>query len=261
MSLEQEIKINEKVSKWLKTEPMQSTSNNKVLLEMITKDYFRTGSGSNFSRWQNPVYTEGATWKSHDEQALRFSDHTLPVLILGIYLDSKEIKYKPEQLQQEFPVKPEMEFALIGHQGGGMLCSQAYFYGTVIEPKSEVWKGMSTLSKLLLNSHIGIGGSGNRFPALDDVMAYEAVLKALVHPNLSCNNCYQYLEEAIYPVDFTPEAMAALTSQKLPDGNKKEDWLIPQQELDDLNRSWLYNFRRGSFLQRLQFFILGENCD
>jgi hypothetical protein len=256
---EQEIKINEKVAKWLKTKPMQSTSNNKVLLDLLTKDYFRTGSGNDFKRWQNPVYAEGATWKSHSDQDLRFSNHVLPVLILGIYLDAKEVKYSQEQLQQEFPIKPEMEFALIGHQGGGMLCSQAYFYGTVIEPKSEVWKGMSTLSKLLVNSHIG--GLGNRFPALDDVIAYEAVLKALVHPNLSCNNSYQYLEEAVYPVDFTLEAMAALTNQKLPDSKNKEEWLTFQEEIEHSDKNWLHNFHRGSFLKRLQFFILGENCD
>lgn len=258
MTSETENRINEKVTKWLKTQPVESTHNNKVLLELIAKDYFRTGSG-NRKKWQNPVYTEGATWRVGSDQEIRFSDHVLPVLILGIYLNSQEVKYNLERLQQEFPVKPEMEFVLIGHQGGGMLCSQAYFYGMVIEPKSEIWKGMSTLSRLLENSHIG--GLGERFPALDDVIAYEGILKSLVHSSLSCNKCYQHLEEAIYPVDFTPETATALTNKKIPDRDEKEEWLVAEEKKDDSSENWLNRFHQGSFLNRLQFFILGENCD
>lgn len=258
MSQEIENRINEKVTKWLKTQPVESTDNNKVLLDLIAKDYFRTGSG-NSQKWQNPVYTEGATWRYGIDQEIRFSDHILPVLILGIYLDSQEVKCNLEQLQEKFPIKPEKEFVLIGHQGGGMLCSQAYFYGMVVEPKSEIWKGMSTLSRLLVDSHIG--GLGENFPSLDDVIAYEGILKALVHPTLSCNRCYQHLEEAIYPVDFTPESAIALTNQKIPYYDEQEKWLIPGEKTDSSNKNLFKALRQGSFLNRLQFFILGENCD
>lgn len=254
-------KTNEKVAKFLSDKPAETEVNNEILIKLLTEDYFRTGSGDRLKEWENPLLALEKTTDIDSSGYIYFLDNALPVLILGIRLDKEQRNLSPEKFKEEFPLNPELEFNLISQQGGGHACRQDYFYGMVIKPKADIQKGMETLSRLLLGSHIGLGRYG--CPSLNDIIAYEGLLKRLIHPSLNCNTSYPIVKEAVYPIDFNLESVSILTEQNIPDDDNKDYWLAPRQKGEDESekKNFVKDFFYGSCLDKLNFYILGHNCD
>lgn len=45
---------------------------------------------------------------------------------------------------------------------------------------------------------------------LDSILEYRTALKRIFSDRLDCNGSYHWLEEAVYPIDFEPEAIEEL---------------------------------------------------
>jgi hypothetical protein len=137
----------------------------------------------------------------------------------------------------QYHFKKSRKWLKIAHQTAGHSCHQHYFMGSLLKPKANVKKSMEVISKHWLDSDISSPAT------LDKVLEYRKQIIELL--GVDCNNSYSDFEEAIYPIDCTPENLEKLASDKLP---KNLDTLITWKKRDIPFAFW-------------NLYILGENCD
>lgn len=172
-------------------------------------------------------------YKLKVDESNYINEDTLPVLIL--YADVGDNLYN----------FTDDCFGPVEHQVAGYACHQKTIkYAIGLEPKNkEIVDMMLFLNSHYLESNIGWLGT-----SLEESVTYSKVLK-MHHPDLSCNRSYSELEEGFYPIDCTPESLAALTSDVLPD--KLDDFIMFPDSMSEMI---------GMFF-RWNIAILGENCD
>jgi len=163
------------------------------------------------------------------------SEEQLPIVVLGIIHRGS----RPEG----YNLKAIREWTKIGHQSAGHGCHHIYIQGTILEPKPDIAHQIKILNDKWLESDCGIFGV-----SLDELMEYRMDLKTLFE--VDCNISHQHFEEAIYPIDCTPDNIKRLTNENIPEN--LDDFI----EFDDKPFS-----RLAGMINRWSLFILGQNCD
>jgi hypothetical protein len=199
---------------------------------------------------------------------LSFPTNQLPQLVLGVMVDNEtsyppyfgsEFKDRDEIVKKKLLFKEEHQFWKLSNQTGGMICNHVYIYGKIITPKADMWSKINILQKLFLSSCLG-GGLSN-YNSFEKILSYRGALKGIIDTRLDCNHSYQYLEEACYPIDFSAESAEILTGEYIPAESKYWVQEMRQEQKEEAKKHPFRYFHRDSFVNRMQFFILGENCD
>jgi hypothetical protein len=134
------------------------------------------------------------------------------------------------------------EWVALAHQCGGLACHHRHLLGTLLEISPSAREGIERICSHWYDSQLGAFGA-----LLDDVELYRSQLRDWL--GVECNRSYGELEEAFYPVDCTPEALARLSSERLP------------ENLDALVE-WDSDLERlGGSFGRWGLYILGSNSD
>lgn len=145
-------------------------------------------------------------------------------------------------LKQEFVGAPVLVLACKGEprflsnrdwyyvevQTAGYACHHPKFYALNLPVKAGVFERMVTLEKNFFGSQI----STSRGP-LEDVIGYRDALKSIFSDKIDCNGSFRWLEEAIYPIDFTAEAIEALidADKEFRQRYDKLEWCYPHCDL------------------------------
>ncbi len=130
----------------------------------------------------------------------------------------------------------------IQHQTAGVCCHQRVFWATRLAPKDGALTGMQKIEARWFGTNLGRG------PWLSAVAEYEASIRNLFGDDVTCNRSYDLLEEGIYPIDLTRNALARLTVDALSD--------FPNDAHAIASHLWIFD--QGGTL-RLP--ILGANSD
>jgi hypothetical protein len=130
----------------------------------------------------------------------------------------------------------------VRHQSAGLACHQRTWVATRLTPRPEVVGG---LTALVGAGHCCVGALGA--PSLDELVRYRDLVRR--HLPADVNVAWLEYEEAVYPLDCTPEIIAALAVDELPD------------DLDELCE-WRSPFDRMlGLVGRWKLLVLGPNCD
>ena len=156
---------------------------------------------------------------------------TLPQLVLAVnYYDPDKIKFAPTR-----------KWLRIAHQTAGHGCHQHYMVGTILTMTHTAEEIARALNETWLESDCGVFGV-----TMNELENYRAQLRGY---GLDCNLSYPKFEEAIYPIDCTPDALKKLASDELPED--LDTLLEFEGDLDKL----------CGMIGRWELFILGETCD
>lgn len=101
-------------------------------------------------------------------------------------------------------LKPGREWVALAHQHGGVSCSQLRVVATRLEWRREALEVFADVTASRYGSNIGAGGL-----SLSEASAYEEEIRSKL--GVTCDRSWRSLSEAVYPVDPTPEAFAAMT--------------------------------------------------
>ena len=126
-----------------------------------------------------------------------------PYAVLGFLLDSRWL-WRPK-------FKPGRTWLNISHQTRGVCDGQQYLVGTVLSPTAKMRTAMTEIAQRWHGTNLGCHGLG---PTLDDVVAYRQQLNVLLDED--CNESFQHLEEAMYPIDIGPATLANVCSDVFP---------------------------------------------
>lgn len=172
------------------------------------------------------------------EWAEDIEGETMPILVLGMKCHEWEI----EKGKTKYNFNDGRKWRKIEHQTAGNACHHHYILGTIIEPKSNVFKNMVELSGKWIGTNCGVFGV-----SLNTVLEYREDLKNLF--DVDCNGCYDNFEEAIYPIDCTRENLKNMTDTVFP---------------EDLNNLISWEDELSKFcgcVGRWNLWILGANSD
>ena len=166
------------------------------------------------------------------ERVYRFlEEKELPVLFLAL---------DPEQDWEHSELGKKFKWEHIQHQCAGHACGQQYYYGTRLKPRNIT--RMVLLTEKWVDSEVGCLGT-----SLKDVNQYNEELKSLFE--VDCDTTFMLFQEAVYPVDCTPENLKKMCYDDLPD------------RLDDLLEfKTPFSSICGCF-GRWKLYMLGPNCD
>jgi hypothetical protein len=168
---------------------------------------------------------------------------TMPQLVLGIEIPGSCFDDEPGWSCHQYDLKSDRNWVKIAHQTAGLACHQHWMIGTFLKPKSvELLQNMQKLSDKWLDSNAGVFGL-----SLAEANEYDGDLKYLF--GVGCNRSWKDMEEAFYPIDCTPENIAAMTDEVLPN------------DLDELIE-WGSGWERAiGCVNRWRLFVLGLNSD
>ena len=166
-----------------------------------------------------------------------FEDSELPKLVLGI-----KSLFLPGDFLKEESFSKEREWLHISHQTAGHSCHQHYIFGTILTPTPKTHIAMFNLSKMWLDSDVGMFGV-----SLNEILTYRSDIQNLL--NVDCNISYKDFEEGIYPIDCSTKNINMLTTDILP------------ENLDDLLTFENPKYKSFGCINRWNLWILGENCD
>jgi len=180
-----------------------------------------------------------------------FNNEMMPILVLAnetsnFILSKGNDRYK-SVIEEKFDEHKMLkrDWFKIFHQTAGHACHHHNLIATIIKPKLNVYNDMCEIDNKYFNSDIGLC-----FVSLEEVNKYNKLLKDMF--NVSCNLTYESFEEGFYPIDYTPENIKKLTSERFP------------IELDNFidwgGDTHPWNKFSGS-IGRWKIFILGKNCD
>jgi len=100
---------------------------------------------------------------------------------------------------------PVLDWCAVQHQAGGHLCDQPHFVGV----RLSIREPMIVLLRDLCRRYFGAAG-GHFYRAnvlAGDIVSYVETLSAW---GVSCDRSYRLLQEGVYPIDATSEALAIL---------------------------------------------------
>ena len=157
-----------------------------------------------------------------------------PILVLATPATSESVKWN---------FKPGREWYWIDHQAAGVGCRHPEFVVTILDIRPEALEKLRDLDAEYCGSDLGVFGV-----PLSAYIKYQEYLAA-IDPALTCETSYGDLIEAVYPIDYTAGAVAALTTEELPaDLNTLVKWDNPLDEFLGCVNRW-------------RLLLLGQNSD
>lgn len=160
---------------------------------------------------------------------LGFEDDMEPVLVFGVEQN--------ERNPRKFKWKDPSRWKNIVHQTGGYSCHHHFMTGIILTPTDIGKKLINELSEHYLDSNIMC------YASMDELQNYRTRLGSY---GLDCNLSYPCFEEAIYPIDFSHDALSKICIDVFPDN--LDDLLESVGPFDFLSNRW-------------RIWVLGENCD
>jgi hypothetical protein len=104
------------------------------------------------------------------------------------------------------PLNPRLEWLAIEHQSGGHACSHPRFVGIRLTLRPQIKPGLRAISVRFRGYRHGYFGRGK---AASDIALYRSMLVEL---GLDCEWAHPMLEEAVYPIDASPENLGILSA-------------------------------------------------
>jgi hypothetical protein len=154
--------------------------------------------------------------------------HDLPALVLA--------------LDTQYTMKDTSGWRLIKHYSAGHGCHSRLMYGKLLLPREEIKPKLHDIDYNWYDTDTGIFGT-----SLDDVLKYRSQLNEIL--DVDCNQSYHHFEEAIYPIDCTPENIRKLAVDPVPDS--LDQLIVFDSGVD----------RMLGVMGRWKLYILGDNCD
>jgi len=165
-----------------------------------------------------------------------------PMLVLGY-----DVHWRSMDKQKTLTSLDGYKLDNISHQTSGVGCNQHYIIGVRLTPREGVLDKMSDLCKHYYDCNFGMFG---KVP-LSEVNEYAGRIRESF--GFGCNRTYRYLEEALYPIDHSPEALRALAIDDIPDDPRD---MVYWGDVSDDYVYWSERIRVD-----FTIFILGENSD
>ena len=163
----------------------------------------------------------------------KYHDFVEPRLILAI---------KVREAPGNFELDDRREWHRILHQTSGHACGTLDVICTFLEPHPNVSVVMNEIDRTWYDTDLGAWST-----PLNDVIKYRQILNEKL--GVDCNRSYDELEEAVYPIDCSPENLKKLCVDDLPED--LESLLKFDRDLD----------RMMGMINRWKIYIIGENCD
>ena len=182
-----------------------------------------------------------STWDAPINLTMEGGQDRPPLLILGTL--ARQAAYQGDIVPQDWTFAPGREWLWLDHQAGGTGCTHPEFVCTILRWRPDMEAKFLEIAERYDGSDLGVFNV-----TLTSINRYEAELRQ-VHPALTCDESYADLQEAVYPIDCTPAAIAALTDEALP------------PNLDELVQ-WkkeLHQFL--GHIGRWRLWVLSENSD
>lgn len=123
-----------------------------------------------------------------------------PRLLLGV---------DPDVLTRGTQLREGRSWHYLQHQTSGLSCTQVYLVATELTPRPEREAGLLELADRYADSNFGLWGT-----TIDNLVGYRETLRALV--GVECAVRHRDFQEAVYPVDVTPEHLRHLSADDLP---------------------------------------------
>lgn len=117
------------------------------------------------------------------------------------------------------------------HQAAGLLCHQVEMIFFPLVPREDVRASMVELYERYDDSCLSA-----MHARLQDLVEYQRTLRTLFGASVSCEHSWRYLHEAIYPIDLSPAALKALTSET--DNLDTDDFLVWPSVIARLGAQW-----------------------
>lgn len=163
----------------------------------------------------------------------KYHDFTHPRLILAI---------KSNSSSSNFELDDNREWHRILHQTAGHACGTLDVICTFLDPRPNVIPVMEEIDRTWYDTDLGAWST-----PLNDIVKYRQILNEKL--GVDCNIAYEDFEEAVYPIDCTPENLKKLCVDNLP------------EDLDSLLKFDKEFDRMMGMINRWKIYILGENCD
>ena len=114
---------------------------------------------------------------------------------------------------------PGLDWCAVEHQAGGLICDHPHFVGVRLAIRPPMIEPLRDLARRYFEA---AGGHFYRGSVLaSDVVRYVSVLAEW---GVSCHRSYRLLQEGVYPIDATPEALT-LIADSPPDLDVVQDQL------------------------------------
>jgi hypothetical protein len=120
---------------------------------------------------------------------------------------------------QRWEFLPGREWFWVSHQAAGVGCHQPEFICTILRWRPTALDAFRQLAAEYEGSNLGIYET----PKLTDLVGYSQRLSA-IDGALQCETTFRELEEAVYPIDFSQEALAVLSEDVIADFNALVRW-------------------------------------
>lgn len=156
------------------------------------------------------------------------TDDLIPSLFVGYLADTK-YKFKDDLGKN------------ISHQTAGYACNQIKLHGILLESDNPI---VTRLSRNYIDSCI------SRYPSLETLNSYNAFLKG---HGLSCENDYDYFQEAFYPIDLIHfETLTGMTASEF-----VSSYMVATEESSSIFKLMEPWWMESSLILA----VLGDNCD
>lgn len=177
----------------------------------------------------------------HDRVAAGLAHPNDPLIFFGYRL-ADGTPWSPPPLPLGYP------WHAITTQSGGVACHHPRFVGVLLDPAPAALGALYRVASFAHdNARCCIGGNLR----LSDLADYR---DELTSQGLSCEGPYEWLEEAVYPLDRT--CAPALSDTPCPSDD--EIWPAPDPELAPLDQLLLLS---DHDVTRWGVWVLGANCD
>lgn len=166
------------------------------------------------------------TWEAFPDLAER------PRLLLGVKPDPGGVRWR---------FRAGRTWQHLTHRAGGLASNRQGLLATELTVRPEREAGLLRLARRYTGSAVGCFGT-----TVNDLVRYRAALQELL--GVDANADYEDFQEALYPVDVTPEHLTTLTDEALP------------EHLDDLLMFDTRWDRAIGGLNRWKLWIITENA-
>ncbi len=100
---------------------------------------------------------------------------------------------------------PSLEWLAVDHQAGGLCCDHPHFVGVRLAIRPAMVEPLHGLTRHYYEAAGGHFYSANVLAS--DIVSY---VEKLANLGVTCDRSYRLLQEGVYPIDATPEALALI---------------------------------------------------
>jgi hypothetical protein len=135
------------------------------------------------------------------------------------------------QRDEKPKVLPDRDWYFLDHQTAGVCCHGRSFWASRVEPTREALEGMKLVERRWWGTNLGRG------PSLASCVEYSASLQNVFGSGVGCERSFLDLEEGLYPIDLTRQAVGKLAAENMASSLEKfryqdtENYLFPSPGL------------------------------